>query len=76
MTVLKDGYVAHQLLKAKLVCVMSLKHAVLYTLHPIQMLQRIRKFSKKQILLRRNYKHLTYMHICSIKIEISTQKVF
>lgn len=54
MTMLKDGCVAHQLLKAKLVCRMSLKNAVLYTLHPVQWLQRIRKFSKKQILMRRN----------------------
>lgn len=46
-TVLNDGSVAHQLVKAKLVCRMFLKNAFLYTLHPIQLLQRIRRFSKK-----------------------------
>lgn len=79
MTVLKDGCIAPQLLKAKLVCRMSSKNAVLYTFHPIQWLQRIRKFSKKQILIRRNEAviiHLTYTHICSIKIGISTQMDF
>lgn len=54
MAMLKDGCVAHQLLKAKLVCRISLRNAVLYTLHPIQLLKRFRKFSKKQMLVRRN----------------------
>lgn len=79
MTVLKDGYIAYQLLKAKLVCKMSLKNAFLYTLHPIQLLQRIRNFSKKQILMKRNeavIANTTYTCICSIKIEISAQVDF